>query len=69
MSHATPMACPPSATMLCGLRLGLGRVQIGDDDPRAPRGESRADLGADAAGPAENHDDFVFVLHGWKIRA
>ncbi len=53
-----------------GLRLGLGRVQFGDDDPRAPRGKSRADQRANATGPAEDQDDFVYlVLHGWKIRA
>jgi hypothetical protein len=50
-----------------GLRLGLGRVQIGDDDPRAPLGKPRPNLGANATGPAEDQDDFVW--HKWKIRA
>ena len=49
--------------MPLGLRLGLGRVQIGDDDPRALRGKPRAGLGANATGPAEDQDDPV--LHGW----
>jgi hypothetical protein len=53
-----------------GLRLGMDRVQIGYDDPRAPRGKTRADLGANATGPAEDQDDFVYFLwHGYKVRA
>ena len=42
---------------LRGLRLGKGRVQIGDDDARAFRGKPRAGPGANATGAAEDYDD------------
>jgi hypothetical protein len=65
-----PDGLPTRGNEIHGLRLGLGRVQIGYDDPRAPRGKPRAGHRANATGPTENQDYFVYlVLHGWKIRA
>ena len=70
MSHATPMALASAGNDARRLRLRLGHIQIGDDDPRARQRKSRAGLGSNTPGPAEDQDDFFyFFLHGWKIRA
>ncbi len=45
------------AAQLAGDLLGLGAVEVGDDDVAAPGGEPRGDGPADARGPARDDAD------------